>query len=122
MGCLCNTEQKEQELILQASNGIKPSIKNHRALFLKHKLNQCIATLSTEPNESSNRISPTDISHSSKILLDKYKDIFCFDNSSRLNYWKRRKSTFSRPDEIKVKSYHQSKAKSDLTDEFVNSL
>ena len=55
-------------------------------------------------------------------ILDKYKDIFCFDTSSRLSYWKRRKGTFSKPNEIKVKSYHQSKAKSDLTDDIVNSL
>lgn len=123
MGCLCVTEQKEQELILQSSKGVLPYMKNHRALFLKYHLTQCTPTLSTEPNDSSNRISPTEIGHhSSKIVLDRYKDIFCFDTSSRLSYWKRRKGTFSKPNEIKVKSYHQSKAKSDLTDDIVNSL
>lgn len=116
MGCVCVKDNTESELVLNDKN------KNLRLSFLEQ--NRILQSnyddqklFLTESNDLSKQPTlsemPTHCSknRSGKITLDKYKDIFCFEDRMSL---KGRRSTISKCTD-EYPHCHQPKAKSDLS-------
>ena len=113
MGCVCVKDNTESELVLNDKN------KNLRLSFLEqNRMPQSTydeqKLFLTESNDLSKQPTLSEMpTHCSKnkITLDKYKDIFCFEDRMSL---KGRRSTISKCTE-EYPRCHQAKAKSDLS-------
>ena len=119
MGCNCEKESEDNEIIFQDTFPVKG---NMRAIFIEERKNITHRSLteitneSTEPNDSIKNSTLNDSLRSGKvnrITLNKYKDIFCCEPKVG-----RRKSTFSKYNDIKI-SKLSTKLHSDLSEYYL---